>query len=201
MYDRTPISPIIILTDIEAVKRNPANYLGDLNSPNLTTRLAFASLFYHDSGDKCCSVVRMLVNENKVIIRYNVGMSLEAFGDPDGALTAEIYLTVGTEGSSKQFSDEPALFEFGLAALNAVCSRMFVKVCSEAMCAEFLFECGKLINVPTVMPYESKDHTEFELELDASILPNTKFDYAKIVQEASRFIKMTGIPIRVEQMI
>lgn len=201
MCDRTPISPIIILTDIEAVRRNPANYLGDLNSPNLTTRLAFASLFYHDSGDKCCSVVRMLVNENKVSVRYNVGMSLEAFDDPDGALTAEIYLTVGTEGSSKPFSDEPALFEFGLAALNAGCSRMFVKVCSEGMCAEFLYESGKLINVPTVMPCDSEDYTEFEIELDASILPNTTFNYSQMVQEASRFIKMTGIPIRVEQMI
>lgn len=201
MYDRTPISPINILTDIEAVRRNPANYFGDLNSPDLTTRLAFASLFYHDSGDKCCSIVRVFVNENKVIVRYNIGMSLEVSSDTDGALTAEIYLTVGTEDSSKQFSDEPALFEFGLAALNAVCSRMFVKVCSEGMCAEFLYESGKLINVPTVMPCDSEDYTEFEIELDASILPNTKFDYAKIVQEASHFIKITGIPIRVEQMM
>lgn len=201
MCDSHNESPIQFLTDIQAVRRNPANYFGDLNSPDLTTRLAFASLFYHDSGDKCCSVVRMFVNENKVIVRYNVGMSLDVSSDTDGVLTAEIYLTVGTEDSSKQFSDESALIEFGLAALNAVCSRMFVKVCSEGMCAEFLFESGKLINVPTVMPSESKDHTEFELELDASILPNTTFDYSKIVQEASRFIKMTGIPIRVEQMM
>lgn len=51
------------------------------------------------------------------------------------------------------------------------------------------------------MPCDSEDYTEFEIELDASILPNTTFDYSQMVQEASRFIKMTGIPIRVEQMM
>ena len=141
------------------------------------------------------------MSENKIIVRYNVGMSLEVSSDTDGALIAEICLTVGTEDSSKPFSDEPVLFDFGLAALNAVCSRMFVKVCSEESGAEFLFEKGKLINAPIVMSSECEDHTEFVIELDASILPNTTFDYAKIVQEASRFIKMTGIPIRVEQMM
>ena len=201
MYDSTSISPFHLRTSIESVRRNPANYLGDLNSPDLTTRLAFTSLFCYDSQDKCCSIVRICVSENKIIVRYNVGMSLEVSSDTDGALIAEICLTVGTEDSSKPFSDEPILFDFGLAALNAVCSRMFVKVCSEERSAEFLFEKGKLINVPIVMSSECEDHTEFVIELDASILPNTTFDYAKIVQEASRFIKMTGIPIRVEQMM
>jgi DNA gyrase/topoisomerase IV subunit B len=201
MCDSKHTNPIQTQNDIKSVRRNPANYFGDLNSPDLKTRLAFSSLFYHDSGDKCCSVVRMFVNKNKLIVRYNVGMSLEICSDTDGAVTAEICLTLGTKGSSKPFSDEPVLFEFGLAALNAVCSRMFVKVCSEGMCAEFLYESGKLINIPTVMPCESEDYTEFEIELDASILPDTTFNYSKIVEEASRFVKMTGIPIRVEQII
>jgi hypothetical protein len=143
----------------------------------------------------------MYVSENKIITKYNVALPLEYFPGGDGARTAEIYLTTGKDGSAKPFSDEPALFEFGFAALNAVCSRMFVRVFyNSSFCSHYLFRKGVLSNEPEIIPIKGREHTEIQIVLDASILPNTTFDYSKIVQEASRFIKLTGIPIRVEQI-
>jgi len=200
-YDSNKIE---VLKGLEPVRRRPGLYLGDLDEPNLTTRLAFQSLCHaiDEFIEGNCKNIEIRVSDKLVITKYDVGLPLEPHPAADELPAAMIFLALhmGCHNHKKNIEVGSELCELGLATLNGVCSRLFVSVSSKGKFAEFLFEEGELRNNPTPINTDKEDHTELEVELDDSILVNTNFEITKIVKEASRITEKYSIPISVEKL-
>ena len=197
-------SEIEVLKGLESVRRRPSLYLGDLDAPNLTTRLAFQTLCHavDEFIDGNCKKIQIQVGDNLVVARYDVGLPLEPHSAADDLPAAMIFLALhmGCHNQKKNIEVGSELCELGLATLNGVCTRLFASVSSKGKYAEFLFEKGELKNTPNPIITDKEDYTEIEIELDNSILANTKFDISKILAESNRIVDKYSIPIIIEKM-
>ncbi len=197
-------SEIEVLKGLEPIRRRPALYLGDLDAPNLTTRLAFQTLCHavDEFIDGNCKKIQIRVSDNKVVTRYDVGLPLEPHSAADDLPAAMIFLALhmGCHNQKKNIEVGSELCELGLATLNGVCNRLFASTSSRGKYAEFLFEKGELKNTPNPIDTDKEDYTEIEIELDDSILEDTKFDISKILTKSTKIIDKYSIPITVEKI-
>jgi len=197
-------SNIQVLKGLESVRKRPALYLGDLDSPDLTTRLAFQTICHavDEVIEGNCSDILMLVKNDTVLTRYDTGLPLDSHPAADELPAAIIFLAMhmACHNQKKNVEVGSELCELGLAVLNGVCSELVAIVCSKGNTAEFIFAKGLLQNKPTLVATDRENSTSIQINLDGSILKSTEFDISKIRQEANRISDKYRIPIRVEKM-
>jgi len=121
-----------VISGMEAIRRRPHLYLGDLTSPDLNTKLFMQSLCHavDDVIDNKCSQISMLIGEEKGVVSYNSGMPLKPDSSSDDQPAAFMFLSVLSACHNRKKHTEVGseFCELGLAVLNAMCAELFVEI-------------------------------------------------------------------------
>ena len=168
------------LTAMEAVRRRPAMYVGDMQDPFLPARLLMQALCHAAdcAMDGECSRVEIRIDGQDVEVEYDAGMPIDPeAGDADQAPLIFLSVNAGCHNRKRHLKVGDELCEIGLMVLNALSDRMTVTTSFSGWSARYCFIKGLLIERAPMTLDESNDRTSISFRLDHEILKdNTQFD-------------------------
>lgn len=181
---------IEVLKGLEAIRRRPTMYVGDLSDPEVPVRLLMQALCHAAdcAVDGACTRVAIRVDGAHVDIEYDAGMPLDpnaAHGDQ----VALIFLSAlaGCHNRKRHLSVGDELCEIGLAVLNAFCASLRVETIYRGWAAVYRFEKGKQIGDAPIVGSSERDRTSISFHLDNEILgENVLFDRALLDRSIER---------------
>ncbi|WP_345304006.1 hypothetical protein [Lysobacter hankyongensis] len=181
---------IEVLRGLEAVRRRPTMYVGDLSDRELPVRLLMQALCHAaDSAvDGECTCVAIRVDGAHVDIDYDAGMPLDPAA-PNGDQVALVFLSAlaGCHNRKRHLSVGDELCEIGLAVLNAFCASLRVETIYRGWAAVYRFEKGKQIGDAPIVESSERDRTSISFHLDNEILgANILFDRAGLNRSIDR---------------
>jgi DNA gyrase subunit B len=176
-YDATKIEA---LTAVEAVRRRPAMYVGDMQDATLPARLLMQALCHAAdcAMDGECSRVGIRIDGHDVEVEYDAGMPIDPeAGDADQAPLIFLSVLSGCHNRKRHLEVGDELCETGLMVLNALSDRMTVTTSFSGWSARYCFIKGTLVERAPMTPDERNDRTSISFRLDHEILKdNTQFD-------------------------
>lgn len=162
---------IKVLTGIDAVRKRPAMYVGELDCEGLPTELMAQGLCHalDEAASGRCTRVVVALSGSAAVIQYNASPSLEE--DERGSTQAERLFSVlhacSNEKENMEVGDEYCTL--GLAVLNAF-SRVFLAVVVHGgRKTVFFYEAGVLVESQSEETV-AKDFTTLSFTLDETLL-------------------------------
>lgn len=171
---------IEVLRGLEAVRRRPTMYVGDLSDRELPVRLLMQALCHAAdcAVDGKCTCVAIRVDGAHVDIEYDAGMPLDPAA-PNGDQVALVFLSAiaGCHNRKRHLSVGDELCEIGLAVLNAFCASLKVETVYNGWTATYRFAKGEQIGDAPAVESAEQDRTLICFHLDNDILgANVMFD-------------------------
>ena len=177
------LSGIEVLDALEAVRRRPTMYVGELDREGLTIELLRQALCHalDEVADGNCSEIDISILNRTITVTYNAGLSLEiqALGDTQAVRILSHIHACSNLKKHTEVGDKHCTL--GIAVLNAFSRTLEATTISNGQKAEFLFRQGRLINPHATLEAKELDQTEITFLLDSDILgENVKFDHEDI---------------------
>ena len=179
-------SDIKILNDIDAIRKYPGMYIGDVTCPN--------HLFYeviNNSVDEammgfCNTIVIEFLDHNRILIRDN-GRGIPIDMHASGLLTCQIVFMKNHSGGkfdTNIYSKSGGLHGIGLVAVNALCSTLIVSIRRANSICYMRFTKGQCeeCNTTEVPPAIESNYTEIILEPDSTIFDSSSFNIQDIMR-------------------
>ena len=179
-------SDIRILNDIDAIRKYPGMYIGDVTCPNHLFYEVINNSVDEAMMDFCNAIIVEFVDNNKVLIRDN-GRGIPIDMHSSGLLTCQIVFLKNHSGGkfdTNIYSKSGGLHGIGLVAVNALCSTLTVNIRRANSVCHMRFEKGQCEECITTEEHDSEEcnYTEIILEPDSSIFDSANFDIQDIMQ-------------------
>lgn len=176
---------------VESVRTRSALYLGDLNCPDMTTRLFLQSLCHalDEVIDEKCNKLEVQYFKESIIIEYNSGMSLnKPINSCDHVIHAVSLLSeiAACCNLKKHFEVGSEYCEIGMAVLTALSKKLTAMIVFEGKYAEINFKQGVLVNDVEVSETSKDDYTKLSFSLDHDVLPVISFNRQLIENELNK---------------
>ncbi|VAW76586.1 hypothetical protein MNBD_GAMMA12-2268 [hydrothermal vent metagenome] len=201
MSEEYDASSIVVLKGLEAVRKRPGMYLGDLKAPELSSRLLLQALCHavDEIIDNNCTNIFIFIKNKTAEITYDAGMPLEYDKEYQECPAAIIFLTLhsGCSNRKKHIEVGSEYCEIGLATLNAVCLRLEVNIVQNGKTAKIVFNKGEMEEPFELKKSTEPDSTALLFELDPTIIEKTLFDTA-IVEKRIKKLKGQYPKINIE---
>lgn len=175
---------IDVLLGVEAVRRRPALYVGDVRAPHLGDRLLLQGLCVAVDDavrGRCASVTLQLWSKGRAtIVDDGPGWSIEP--DRFGVPWAERIMTILQAcASAKESAVGASLCSEGMAVLNALCEWTELAIASDGTVWRRRFERGVPVETPMGAVEPVERGTRLDLQLDRDLLPSAVFDAEDLV--------------------
>lgn len=195
--DYEPYLPadIKVLSVLEAVRKRPAMYVGDLDAPDLVENLV-KEVFCHAIDEMVgggCNDVHFYIKYNYCIITYNSPMSLKTVGSENETIAYRMVSSLaGCSNLKKNIDVGDEYCKLGLAVLNAMSDHFICYVREKERSAYYAFSKGVLegpMKDPQDMSWCRDDsYTKISFRLDPDLIPNCTFEdisLEKFIEELS----------------
>lgn len=176
---------IAVLDGVESIRRRTAMYVGDLEAPDLTTRLLMQALCHalDCAVDGRCTEITIEVAGRGARVRYDAALPLAR--TPAGLIAAEVMLMLPAACSSmkKNLRVGDKYCSLGMAVLTAVTREMRVEIDERGCSCTIELACGRPTRPSSIVanPAASADSTRLSFTLDGDVLRgNTELDVEQV---------------------
>jgi len=174
---------IEVLTGLEAVRRRPRMYVGDLDAPELPSNLLLEAVCHaldEILDGKCTAVTIDMTGTRSAWVKYDAGMSLDAAWPGGDTPAAEAFLTLhkACHNLKKHIAVGDRYCQFGLAVLNAFSEDLVATTSCSGQTATLHFARGKMAPYD-IEPTDGPNHTIIAFKLDETLISGV-FDQALI---------------------
>ncbi|MBE7382761.1 MAG: hypothetical protein F6J95_015270 [Leptolyngbya sp. SIO1E4] len=165
---------IEILPGLEAVRRRPQLYVGELKRKDLFDDLILESLCHaiDEAVDSNCHTISIqLEPTGAIFVQYDASISLEIH-PKSGKRFADVLLTEisACHNLKKRIEIGSEYCQYGLAVLNTLCYEFQVKTVWRGQCGSQFYAEGKKDKDFVISPSDSADNTIFRFFFDEQLL-------------------------------
>lgn len=165
---------IEVLEGLDAVRKRPLMYVGDLDAEGLADRMlsqAYCHAIDEALDGAAVTIKTELVSPTIAVVSYNVGIPLSVH-PTSGHRVARIFLTLhaGCSNLKKHVSVGSEFCELGLAVLNALSEACEADIVSNGKAACYRFSRGCLEGEPEITSTDAAERTTLRIQLDAECL-------------------------------
>jgi DNA gyrase/topoisomerase IV subunit B len=167
---------IEVLPGLKAIRRRPHMFLGELEREDLFDDLILEALCHaiDEAIERNCQHISITLKPTgAVFIHYDAGMPLD-LQPKSGKPLADILLTelLACHNLKKHIEIGSKYCQYGLAALNALCSEFQVKTVCSGQCGEQIYFRGEAKQPFVISPSKDTDQTRFYFIIDEELLGN-----------------------------
>ncbi len=181
---------IEILSSVEAVRCRPWMWLGELKRENLFEDLILEALCHaiDEALDQRCKHIQISIEPaGTVFLQYDAGIPLTIHsktGRPD----ADVFLTelLACHNLKKHIEVGSNYCQYGLAALNAVCSEFRVDTVCDGLRGQQVYIQGKAARDFIISASNDRDQTQFRLIFDEALLGHHEIQLDRLQVKAER---------------
>lgn len=184
------LSEIKVLSTMEAIRKRPTMYVGDLKDPKLFTRLIIEALCLSRARakDGCVSKIDISVkDDNSVLILDNgPGMPMESHGYVGNITLLEKLLTQLHACKNIKHESVQDFCDNGIVVVNALCESFIVTNMLNNLGYLYVYRCGES-SIPPYLAYQvASDGLKFDFQFDASIFGSLKIDKEHLIAEIEK---------------
>jgi DNA gyrase/topoisomerase IV subunit B len=192
---------IEVLPGLEAIRRRPSLYLGELERENLFDDLILESLCHavDEAVELSCKHISISLNPaGAIFIQYDAGMPLDLQPE-SGRPLADILLTelLACHNLKKNIEIGSKYCQYGLAVLNALCSEFQVKTVCNGQCGKQVYFRGEAKHAFVISPSSDTDQTQFYFIIDEELLGNHVFHIEQIQVKMKELEQEFGSQLRI----
>jgi DNA gyrase/topoisomerase IV subunit B len=192
---------IEILPGLEAVRRRPQLYLGELGRENLFDNLILES-FCHAIDEamdsNCRDISIQLETTGRILVQYDAGINLELH-PKSGKRLIDLLLTElhACHNLKKHIEIGSEYCQYGLAVLNALCAEFQVETVWKGECGKQVYMKGNADRDFVIVPSDSLDHTAFYFSFDTQLLGQHEVHLEYIKDELKNMNQSFGLNLNI----
>jgi DNA gyrase/topoisomerase IV subunit B len=165
---------IEILSGLETIRRRPQLYLGDLGRENLFDDLILEALCHaidEAMESNCRDILIQIGAAGVILVQYDAGINLE-LDSTSGRRLVDILLTElqACHNLKKHLEVGSKYCQYGLAVLNALCTKFQVETVWKGECGKQVYIEGKSDRHFEIVPSDRNDQTIFQFSFDKELL-------------------------------
>jgi DNA gyrase/topoisomerase IV subunit B len=183
---------IEVIPGLEAIRRCPEFYLGNLERKELFEALVFEALCHaiNEAINHHCKRIQIDIDSaGAVCIQYDVGIPLDL--DYTGRPVADVLLTelLACHNLKKHIEVGSKYCQYGLAALNAVCSEFQVDTVCNGLCGQQIYHKGMATQDFNIAPSQDIEQTRFRFLFDEELLGCHEIDGDRLQVKAKELVQ------------
>ncbi|MGG6295763.1 hypothetical protein ACQ4M4_15350 [Leptolyngbya sp. AN02str] len=181
---------IEILSSVEAVRRRPVLWLGDLKRENLFEDLIFEALCHalDEALEHRCRHIQISIEPaGEVFLQYDAGIPL-TIHPKTGRPAADVFFTElsACHNLKKHIEVGSNYCQYGLAALNAVCSEFRVDTVCDGQHGKQVYIQGKTAQDFIISASNDRDQTQLRFIFDEVLLGHHEIQLARLLVKAEK---------------